>query len=180
MKFEEIINFWFEEVDSSLWFNSTAEFDLQLKQRFESVYQEALKGTLDHWGNSPDGALALIVLLDQFPLNMYRGKPESFSGEKKAQSIAREAVAKKFDEQLTDAQKAFMYMPLMHSEDMNDQDFSVSLYEKAGLKQNLRFAKHHRKIVRKFGRFPHRNSILGRESTVEEIAYLNSREAFHG
>jgi len=177
---EQILEFWFKEIDRKVWFNSTPEFDAQLKERFERVYLSALNNELENWENSPQGSVALVIVLDQFPLNMYRGLPQSFSGESKSREVARRAIKNNFDLELPGEQKAFLYMPFMHSEDLGDQDLSVMLYSKAGLDHNLRFAKHHREIVRKFGRFPHRNKILGRESTEAEIAYLNSKEAFLG
>lgn len=177
---EDILDFWFRDTDSKLWFNSTSEFDEQIRQQFERTCQAALHGELDDWQHSPDGCLALVILLDQFPLNIYRGKRESFAGESKAKAVAKAALNKGYDQLLADQQKAFLYMPLMHSEDLSDQDRSVALYEKAGLEHNLRFAKHHRDIVRKYGRFPHRNKILGRQSTAAEIEYLNSDKAFLG
>jgi uncharacterized protein (DUF924 family) len=177
---QDIIRFWFDEIDSKLWFKSTPKFDAQLRARFEPAYLAALKYELRDWQHSPEGCLALVVLLDQFPLNMYRGKAESFAGEQKSREVARLAIEKKFDLALSDPQKAFLYMPFMHSENLKDQDLSVSLYEKARLEQNLRFAIHHRDLIKKFGRFPHRNKILCRESTAAEITYLNSDEAFLG
>lgn len=177
---EDIVYFWFTEVDSKLWFNSTPEFDQQIRSRFESVYLAALNNELDGWMKTAQGCLALIILLDQFPLNMYRGKPESFAGESKARDVAAFAVDQGFDKQLETKQKAFMYMPFMHSENLEDQDRSVELYEKADLKENLRFARHHRDIVRTYGRFPHRNRVLGRKSSQAEEDYLNSEKAFLG
>ncbi|WP_455206826.1 DUF924 family protein [Kaarinaea lacus] len=176
----DILKFWFSEKIKPLWFNSTPEFDAQLKEKFLDVYHAALNGNLSGWQQSADGCVALILILDQFPLNMFRGQPECFAGEKQAQDIAREAVAKGFDQHIPDEQKAFLYMPFMHSECAEHQDLSVRLFESAGLKDNLRFAIHHRDIVRRFGRFPHRNKILGRNSTEAELQYLASKEAFHG
>lgn len=177
---KSIISFWFEEIDKKLWFNSTPEFDAQIRDRFEQLYVAALKDELSDWENTAEGCLALVIVLDQFPLNMYRGKPESFDGEQKAIDVSRRALDKQFDEQLDEQYKAFLYLPFMHSENLQDQDLSVSLYQKADLTENLRFARHHREIVRQFGRFPHRNRILGRQSTREETEYLNSDEAFLG
>lgn len=177
---EDIIDFWFREIDPKIWFNSTAEFDGQLKSRFEQVYTAAIHNELNDWEKSPQGSVALVIVLDQFPLNMYRGQPESFAGENKSREVARRAVENGFDQELPDEQKAFLYLPFMHSENLEDQDLSVTLFEKAGLEYNLRYARHHREIVKQYGRFPHRNKILGRESTQAEIAYLNSKEAFLG
>ncbi|HEY5604047.1 MAG TPA: DUF924 family protein [Gammaproteobacteria bacterium] len=177
---EIILQFWFAETIKPLWFNSTPAFDAQLKERFLDRYHAALHGELSGWQQSAGGCVALVVLLDQFPLNMFRGQPESFAGEAKARDVARVALDNGFDQQLPNEQKAFLYMPFMHSERNEDQELSVRLYEAAGLKENLRFAIHHRDLVRRFGRFPHRNKILGRPSTVAEREYLASKEAFHG
>lgn len=177
---DEIIEFWFSEPVSKLWFRSTPAFDNELRERFGEVYEQAAQGELADWQASAHGALALVILLDQIPLNIFRGQAQSFATEHQAREVAGSAIAHGFDQQLTDAQKAFMYMPYMHSEDLRDQDRSVELYSKAGLDSNLRFARHHRELIRRFGRFPHRNAILGRASTSEEIEYLNSSDAFQG
>lgn len=176
----EIIAFWFSERVQPLWFNSTAEFDTELREHFLHTCLAALKGELAHWAETPEGALALVICLDQLPLNMFRGEVKSFSGESASRQIAARAIERGFDQSLGDAQKAFLYMPFMHSEDLADQDRVLELFEQAGLLDNLHWAKHHREIVRRFGRFPHRNAILGRASTPEEVAYLASDGAFHG
>lgn len=175
-----ILEFWFSARCRPLWFNSTPEFDGEIAQRFEGVFYEALNDGLSGWQQSPEGCVALVIVLDQFPLNMFRSQPQSFSGEQKAREVARHAIANHFDAPLPDEQKAFLFMPFMHSENLDDQDQGVELFEKAGLKENLRFAKHHRGIIRRFGRFPHRNKILGRQSSQEELDYLSSDAAFLG
>ena len=175
-----IVEFWFSDDVRPLWFKSTPEFDKQLRDRFEPVWQQAAQGKLDSWAENAEGALALVILFDQIPLNIYRGEALSFSTEARARDIAACAIKKNWDRELTDEQKAFLYMPFMHSESLSDQDRSVKLYEAAGLKDNLKFAKHHRELIRRFSRFPHRNAILGRESTEAEEAYLATDEAFHG
>ena len=131
-------------------------------------------------GDAPEGALALVICLDQLPLNMFRGQAESFAGEALSRAIAAAAIERGFDQKLDNIQKVFLYMPYMHSEDLADQDRAMALFEQAGLTDNLHWAKHHREIVSRFGRFPHRNAILGRQSTPEELAYLASDEAFKG
>lgn len=176
----EIIDFWFSERVAKLWFNSTPEFDNEIRQYFESIYLAAKQGKYDHWLATATGCLALVIVLDQFPLNMYRGEMESFASEKQSREVARHALAEHFDEQLNDRQKVFLYMPFMHSENIEDQKRAVALFEAANLDNNLRFARHHRDIVKRFGRFPHRNRILGRNSTSEELEYLQSKQAFHG
>jgi len=177
---DEIIAFWFDEAVKPLWFNSTPDFDNRIRQRYESLLQKALAGELDHWKQSAQGVLALVIILDQFALNMYRGEARSFAGEAKAREYAGYALQQDWDRDMTGEQRAFLYMPFMHSESLEDQDRSVALYEAAGLTENLKFALHHRDIVRRFGRFPHRNEILGRTSRPEEIEYLQSENAFHG
>lgn len=151
-----------------------------MRQRFEPLWEAAVRGELDAWRGNPEGCLALAIILDQFPLNMFRGTAKSFSSERQAIAVAKQAIAHGFDQRIDPAQLAFLYMPLMHSEELTDQDLSVELFTAARLENNLRFAQHHRDIVRRFGRFPHRNAILGRPSTLQEIDYLNSKEAFKG
>ena len=176
----EIIDFWFSDEVSKFWFDSTPAFDRQLRERYRETWEQAKRGELDHWMESAEGCLALVILLDQFPLNMFRGQAESFSTEAQSREVARVAIERGFDAELDDKQKAFLYLPFMHSEDLADQERSVRLYEQPGLESNLRFARHHREIIREFGRFPHRNAALGRESSATEIEYLNSKQAFKG
>lgn len=176
---ETVLEFWFGEARER-WFNSTPAFDRRVIECFLPVWQAAANGELAGWEATPEGALALVIVLDQFPLNMFRGRPEGFSTEAQARAVAERAIEAGFDRQLSGEQKAFLYLPLMHSESLADQERSIALYESAGLKDNLRWACHHRELIRRFGRFPHRNAILGRESTPDEAAYLNSEGAFHG
>lgn len=180
MQPSEILDFWFAEGMDKRWFRAAAEFDALVRERFEAIWRQAADGALDDWALTPEGALALVILLDQFPLNMYRNQPASFSSESKAIAISNAAIDHHFDRQLPRDRVAFLYMPLMHSEDLADQDRSVTLFEAAGLDDNLRFARHHRDLIRRFGRFPHRNAILGRVSSREEQDYLASKEAFTG
>lgn len=177
---QQIIDFWFSEPVSRMWFNATPEFDEQLRRDYLHIYHSAVAGELTEWENTPLGSLALAIIFDQLPLNMFRGLAESFATEARAIQVARHAINSQFDQQLNATQKIFLYIPFMHSELMADQDLSVALFEAAGLEHNLRFAKHHRDIVRRFGRFPHRNAILGRVSRAEEIDYLASKDAFTG
>ncbi|MDJ0805524.1 MAG: DUF924 family protein [Gammaproteobacteria bacterium] len=175
-----VLDFWFSERMSRRWFSSTPALDREIRAKFAGLWRSAVEGGLDEWCATPEGALALIIVLDQFPLNMFRGTPEAFSSEAKAIQCTKQALAKGFEKFLEKHRLAFLYMPLMHSENILDQDLSVSLFEQAGLVENLIFAKHHREIIRRFGRFPHRNGILGRSSSQEELAYLDSADAFKG
>jgi len=176
----DILDFWFAEAMRSKWFASTPQLDAEIKEQFEPIWEAAFRGELDDWLNSADGCLALTIILDQLPLNMFRGTAKSFASEAKSRDIARHAIDQGFDMQIDPTRLAFLYMPFMHSENLADQDLSVALFEAAGLENNLRFAKHHRELVRRFGRFPHRNAILDRANTPQEIDYLNSKEAFKG
>ena len=177
---EDIIDFWYAESTRALWFRSTPEFDEELRRRFLETWEQAGRGEFDHWRQSAAGCLALVIVLDQFPLNMFRGQAESFATEARSREVARHALDRGFDRDLDAEQKAFLYMPFMHSENLDDQDLSLKLYAQPGLESNLRFARHHRDIVARFGRFPHRNAALGRDSSAEELEYLDSKEAFTG
>jgi uncharacterized protein (DUF924 family) len=177
---QDVLDYWFSPRLSRHWFASTPALDDEIRLRYEALWQRAASGELDAWSDTPDGALALAIVLDQLPLNMYRGLPLAFSTEQLAVAVARQAVARGDDQRLPRDRVMFLYMPLMHSENLADQDQSVALFQRAGLTENLRFAEHHRGIVRRFGRFPHRNAILGRESTAAERVYLASPEAFKG
>jgi uncharacterized protein (DUF924 family) len=178
--YRELIEFWFSEETSKHWFNSTKTFDQALIDTYEGTWVEAKQGKLDHWQQSATGSLALVIVLDQFPLNMFRGQAKSFSTEAQSREVARAAIAKGFDQELPADQVSFLYMPFMHSEDLDDQALAVKLFNKPGLESNYRFARHHYSIIDRFGRFPHRNKILGRKSSDAEIEYLNSREGFQG
>ena len=180
IKAEEIIQFWYSEPMNKHWFNSTKTFDQALIDTYEGTWVEARQGKLDHWQQSAAGSLALIIVLDQLPLNMFRGQAKSFSTEAQSREVAYAAIEKDYDQKLRSNRKSFMYMPFMHSEDLDDQALAVKLFNKPGLESNYRFARHHYSIIDRFGRFPHRNKILGRESTDAEIEYLNSKEGFQG
>ncbi|MEM7400650.1 MAG: DUF924 family protein [Pseudomonadota bacterium] len=169
---KEVLDFWFSDTSKERWFNSTNEFDLIIKSKFENLWESAAAGELGYWKNDAESALALVIVLDQFPLNMFRGKTKSFTTESDAIEVAHYAITNNFDKNLTKIKLPFLYMPLMHSENLNDQILSVKLFKKAKLESNLRFAEHHREIIKQFGRFPHRNIILGRTSTNEELEYL--------
>lgn len=178
--YQDIIDFWFDEKTKPLWFNSNDELDLKLRNEYFDVYTAAKNLELNSWQEEVLGALALVILLDQFPLNMFRGVPQSFETEALSREIAAKAINEGFDAELNPEQKAFLYMPYMHSENIKDQGESLILFNQEGLEENLRFAQHHHDIVKQFGRFPHRNKILGRESSKEELDYLNSDKAFKG
>jgi uncharacterized protein (DUF924 family) len=177
---DQVLDFWFSKRARKRWFRSTPAFDGEITERFEETWRAAARGELDDWTGTPEGAVALVIVLDQLPLNMYRGKPESFRTESAARAVAARAIERGLDARLSDAHKSFLYIPFMHSEDLRDQDRGIALYEQAGLADGLKWAGHHREIIRRFGRFPHRNRILGRPDTPEEAAWLRSEAAFRG
>jgi len=177
---ESIIEYWYSDRVRAKWFNSSIEFDKEIKLNYEKCWLETLRGENKLWQESAEGCLALTIILDQFPLNMFRGEVKSFSSEAMAIKVAKKAIEQGFDKEIAKDKVAFLYMPLMHSENIDDQNISVRLFEEAKLHDNLRFAKHHRDIVKKYGRFPHRNEILNRKSSQQEIDYLNSDNAFTG
>lgn len=176
----DIINFWYSESMRKHWFSSTPEIDEEIRARYEQTWIKAALGEYDEWMNSPNGCLALIILFDQFPLNMYRGKAQSFETESKAIEITLLAISKGFEKNINSEKLSFMLMPLMHSENIENQNLSVKLFKQHNLVSNIKFAKRHRDIIQKFARFPHRNEMLGRESTQLEIEYLGSKHAFKG
>ncbi len=176
----EILEFWFSDRVKKMWFSSTSEFDKEIRVKYEELWNSALNSKLESWKKTPVGSLALVIILDQFPLNMFRNQAKSFSTEKMALNVARNAINGEQDKEIEIEKVQFLYMPYMHSEDTSDQNMSVKLYREANLVENTKFAEHHRDIVMKYGRFPHRNSILARESTEEELVYLASKNAYLG
>ena len=177
---QEIVDFWFSDEVRKLWFNSTPEFDRSLTERYAETLQQAANGDLDHWMQTAQGCLALVIILDQFPLNMFRGTAQSFATEARSRDVARHAIEQGLDKTLTMDQRAFLYMPFMHSESLADQELALELFDQPGFEGNYRFARHHHGIIERFGRFPHRNEALGRSSSEAEVEYLNSKEAFTG
>jgi uncharacterized protein (DUF924 family) len=177
---QEIVDLWFSDEVRKLWFKSTPEFDAQLRERYQLLWQQASQGELDHWQKTAVGCLALVIILDQFPLNMFRNQVQSFATEAQSRVVARLAIDQGFDQAMDVSSRAFLYMPFMHSETLADQQLALQLFDQPGLEDNRRFARHHHDIVEKFGRFPHRNQALGREASPAELEYLNSKQAFTG
>ncbi len=177
---EQVLSLWFTKPMSDHWFSSTPQIDQLITDNYESIWEQAKAGELNAWKESSNGCLALCIILDQMPLNMYRGMAKSFSTEQQAVIVTKHAIEKGFDNEIPNDRVAFLYMPLMHSENMDDQDLAVQCFEKTKLEGNIKFAKHHRGIIEEFGRFPHRNKAQRRESSQAEIDYLNSDKAFTG
>lgn len=177
---DDILDFWYSEPMNKHWFNASPEIDQLIRNKYEAPWRTALKGGYDEWKNNSKACLALIILLDQLPLNMFRGNAESFASEARAIELSLFGIGKSYDKELPVSQLSFFYMPLMHSENLEHQQLCVSKFEQAGLSSNAEFAKHHRDIIKQFGRFPHRNEILRRKSTGAELEYLYSDGSFKG
>ena len=170
---QEVLGFWFAEGREKQWFGGGAAFDAEVRAALSAAHDEAVAGRLDHWLETPDGCLALCILLDQYPRNVFRGTPRAFASDAQALAVAHHALAQGFESGLSQTERLFLYLPLEHSETLADQERCVRLT--AGLDENpewLDYAEAHRDIVARFGRFPHRNAILGRVCTPEEEAFL--------
>jgi uncharacterized protein (DUF924 family) len=167
----DVVGFW-RDAGPSRWFRKDAAFDEQFRNRFLMAHEAATRGELDDWAGDAQGALALLILLDQFPRNAFRGTPRMFESDAKAREIARRALRDGFDAQVDADLRNFVYLPFMHSEQLADQDLAVELTRALG-DEPLRYAIEHRDIIEKFGRFPHRNAVLGRATTPEERRFLD-------
>jgi len=169
---DEVLRFWFDPANRNRWFEPSDEFDESCRRQFAEAIEAAGIGQLDHWQASADGALALLILLDQLTRNVYRGRAEAFAHDAKARIIARSALELGHDQAVPQDRRMFFYLPFEHSEDLADQARSVALFESLGLAEPLDYAIRHQKVIERFGRFPHRNAILGRDSTDAELAFL--------
>ncbi len=172
---EDILTFWFEEAGPTRWWSAADDFDALVRERFATVHAAAARGALDDWAQTARGALALVIVLDQFPRNMYRGQPEAYMTDAAALEVTRAALNHGFEQAFVGPERHFLFMPFMHSERLADQDEAVRLGEAIQTEDEGDFLKHarqHRDVVARFGRFPHRNAVLGRVSTPDEEAYL--------
>jgi len=171
-KAEEILAFWLDEVGPEGWYAGGEALDARCR-RFEEDWERGVRGDFAQWTVEPRGALALTILLDQFPRNMFRGSPKAFSSDRRARITCKGAIARDRDLGVEGAPRQFFYLPLMHSENLADQDRSVRMFLlRFESPDSLRHARAHRDIIRRFGRFPFRNAVLGRASTPEEEAWM--------
>ena len=168
-----ILGFWFEDIDRSLWFKKDTGFDRLLIERYGALHAQATLGELYTWRESPQGRLAEIIVLDQFSRNMFRDSPKAFAQDGMALVLAQEAVGRGADEELSAQQRVFLYMPYMHSESLAIHETAVQLFTHNGIAGNLDFELKHKAIIERFGRYPHRNAVLGRSSTAEETAFIS-------
>lgn len=172
MHYQEIVQFWFDEIDRKQWYAKNPEFDAMLRQRFGDIHRRATQCELASWRATAQGRLAEIIILDQFSRNLGRDTGAAFASDSLALCLTQHAIAAGADHQLEPIQRSFMYMPMMHSESILIHDHAVLLFDQPGLENSLKFERLHRDIIVRFGRYPHRNAILGRESSAEELDFL--------
>ncbi|MCH8497499.1 MAG: DUF924 domain-containing protein [Marinobacter sp.] len=170
--YDAVLQFWFAELTPADWFRKDENLDRQITERFSELHARAATCELADWRADPHGRLAEIVVLDQFSRNMYRDKPAAFACDALALALAQEAVACGADRALNPKERSFLYMPFMHSESALIHERAMELFDQPGLESNLDFEIRHKEIIDRFGRYPHRNTILGRDSTEEEVAFL--------
>jgi uncharacterized protein (DUF924 family) len=166
-----VLAFW-RALGRDRWFSRDEAVDAAIRRRFLATYEAAAGGSLRPWEDAPQSALALLIVLDQFPRNMFRDEARAFAADARAREVAERALARGFDQAVTRGERGFFYLPFMHSENAADQERCVALYQAAEDADGLKFALIHADIVRRFGRFPHRNAALGRETTADEQGFL--------
>ena len=172
---EDVISFW-REAGPDRWFLQDEAFDQACRKRFMHTYEAAARGDLNEWELTPEGSLAVVLLLDQFPRNMFRGTRRVYATDPAALMTADRAIERGYDGRVEPQFRRFFYLPFMHSESLRHQERSVALNEALGEEECIKWARHHHDIVARFGRFPHRNAILGRETTPEEARFLEESE----
>lgn len=171
MQAQDILDFWFDPDHRSLWFAKSDEFDAKIRERFQTIHHQAIQAELWSWRKTAEGRLAEIIVLDQFSRNLYRDQPQAFAHDSMALMLAQEAISLQLDAQLSPDHRSFLYMPFMHSESKLIHEFALKLFQRLGNEINLSFEKKHKLIIDRFGRYPHRNAILGRSSTAEELEF---------
>ena len=173
MNYTDIIHFWFEAIEPRQWWVKDTEFDALIKRRFAAVHAQASAGKMAHWREHDEGRLAEIIVLDQFSRNMFRDEPRAFAFDQQALALTKAAVKAGCHQRLEQAKTNFLLMPFMHSESVEEHQAALHLFEQHASENTLDFEHKHRAIIERFGRYPHRNAILGRESSKEEIAFLS-------
>lgn len=172
MDYQTVLDFWFKEIDQQKWWVKDEIFDELIRQRFAATHQSAIRCELSHWRASAAGRLAEIIVLDQFSRNMFRDSAMAFAQDGQALVLAQEAILRNLDQELALPQRAFLYLPFMHSESLVIHEEAVKLFSQQGMEYNLDFELRHKAIIEQFGRYPHRNAILGRQSTPTELEFL--------
>jgi uncharacterized protein (DUF924 family) len=172
MNYQYIIDFWFKEIDQSLWYKKNSDFDIQIQKNFFDIHAQIVRGETSHWRQTPLGSLAEIIVLDQFSRNMFRDTPKAFAYDPLALALAQFSLEKNYQQGLSLTQKSFLYMPFMHSESLLIHEKAIELFSEPGLENNLKYERLHYDIIASFGRYPHRNKILARESSTKELEFL--------
>ncbi len=170
--YRDVLEFWFEQTEPAQWWKKDDGFDRAIIERYSALHRAAARCELFEWRMDARGRLAEVIVLDQFSRNMFRGSPLCFAQDALALALAQEAIAAGVEEALTAVERSFLYMPFMHSESLKIHEVAVELFRNNGIQNNLDYEFKHRAIIERFGRYPHRNSILGRESTAEEVEFL--------
>ncbi|WP_286713960.1 DUF924 family protein [Acinetobacter sp. UBA2581] len=177
MNYQDILDFWFSPETQPNWFVKSDQFDQSLKEKFSDILEQASRAELWSWRKNADGRLAEILVLDQFSRNIFRDTPRAFAQDSLALALAQEAISQDLDKQLSPEQRSFLYMPFMHSESKLIHEFALKLFQRLGNPENLEYEIKHKIIIDRFGRYPHRNQILGRESTEEELSFLTQPDS---
>lgn len=177
MNYQDILDSWFSPETQPNWFAKSDQFDQSLKEKFGDILEQASKAELWSWRKNADGRLAEILVLDQFSRNIFRDTPRAFAQDSLALALAQEAISQDLDKQLSPEQRSFLYMPFMHSESKLIHEFALKLFQRLGNPENLEYEIKHKIIIDRFGRYPHRNQILGRESTEEELSFLTQPDS---
>jgi len=178
MNWKTIIRFWFKQHGMKEWFSKNKKFDAKVHRKFLKIYEAAARGELAAWRATARGKLAEIIVLDQFPRNMFRGKAAAFDTDRMALILAQEALRARADKKLGMFERLFLYLPFMHSESKKIQSDSVRLFKKLGHAEAYWFAKDHKKVIDRFGRFPHRNYALRRKSTAQEKKFMKTHKGY--
>ena len=174
---EQVLRYWFEELKPAAWFRKDEGVDAVIRERFGALYEELARIRPEQL-TTPLEFAAAVIALDQFPRNMFRGTPRAFATDALALAISQHAIAAQLDEQLTRMQRLFLYMPFQHSEDRAVQERSIQLFTQLGERETLGYAHRHKDVIDRFGRFPHRNEVLGRASTAEELQFVATHRGF--
>lgn len=175
---QDVLSFWYEELTPQQWFNTFAEVDEAIATRFGPTHTAATHGELFEWRETAQGRLAEVIVLDQFSRNLFRNDPRSFAYDTIALVLAQEAIAIGDDKKLPPENLAFLYMPFMHAESLAMHEIAEKLFDGPGMEKNLESLRHHTKVLERFGRYPHRNEVLGRASTAEEVEFLKDGRGF--
>lgn len=170
---QEVLAFW-RNAGEDRWWTKDDAFDAEIREKFLPLWTRAAAGGCADWLETDDGTLALAIVLDQFPRNMFRNDPRTHASDPLARDVARRAIERSVDQRVPEDLRGFLYMPLMHSEELADHELCIALFDRTGHAENAKYARHHADIIRRFGRFPHRNRLLGRASTADEQAFLDS------